>query len=89
LLLAGCAAQPIDLKIPKDHPANPRAAVTSPGNSNYIYALPIPSNLPEKASVINRRYGEMTKGSDDNDAEAQHPNQKVMHPNTHGKANGD
>ncbi len=90
LLLSGCAVQPIDLKIPKDHPANPGAAAVPPSHSNYIYTLPTSSNFSEKAAVIGRPDQGMSKASDHVSPEAQHLNPtKGMHPHENGKANED
>ena len=39
---AGCAVQPLDLHVPEDHPANPKAVSAPPSDitSDYEYVLP-------------------------------------------------
>ncbi len=49
VFIAGCSVQPVDLSIPEDHPASPRAG-SSPSRiaSDYIYQLPAHPQFPEK-----------------------------------------
>ena len=88
LLLSCCKAEPIDLKIPKDHPANPQGAVPRSNSSDYIYSLPISSDLLEKSADQKKHHGLMTEGSGDEDAEAHHSNPKSMGSKTNGHPAG-
>ena len=53
LFVLGCSAPPVDLGIPEDHPASPRAGA-SPSRiaSDYLYQLPAHPQLPEKADPL-------------------------------------
>ncbi|MDZ7699103.1 MAG: hypothetical protein U5R49_19950 [Deltaproteobacteria bacterium] len=51
VFVAGCAAQPLDLHIPEDHPANPEAVFAPPSRSasDYQYTLPAEPVSPDEA----------------------------------------
>lgn len=62
MYLMGCA-KPIQMEIPKNHPANPHAsAAPETGQSDYLYHLPHPTDiekepgLPETGNAATRQH---------------------------------
>lgn len=83
VFVAGCAAQPLDLHIPEDHPANPEAVSAPPSRSasDYQYTLPAePVSLDEPGHTASSHKDHPTAPS--HEAAGDMPNEKPS--KTHG-----